>query len=257
MDERVTELYRAHGAAIFSRCLRLLGDADAAAFATARVFTESDGRAGDPAVLDRLTREVCGRHRRLLLVPAEPHPTEAELAAARERFDRDVFARTLPLVLRDQKPPPLLRWLFIYAPILVGCAAVGMIFAARNPMNPERFGGGRRDAGLQAFIDRGGGTSPLRTGMTVHPGEHVSLVVAPAGHRYVTVLRGARVIARLGPLERDTPPMPVATPVIVEDEGRLRLTAHFGASPKGLPTVEVALEMPVAATPVGDERSPP
>lgn len=234
MDERVVELYRTRGGAVFARCRRLLGDDDAAAAATARVFTRVQDRLDDAAAVGAVIREVCAQKRRLLLVPAEPEPSAAELAAAEARFERDVFRRTLPLVLRDQQAPPILRWVFIYAPILVCLAVVGMFLAARSRRHREG------EAGVEVYRERSGLATRLASGDHVRHGDRLRVIVVPGGYRYATVFANARVLARLGPIDRDETRLPLE-PLTVEDEGTLRVTADFGPSPKGLPAIEVAV----------------
>jgi hypothetical protein len=120
-----------------------------------------------------------------------------------------------------------------------------MFLSVRNPRHPERFGGGTAKATIEVYGDHDGLPYRLQTGMNVRHGEKLHVIVTPAGFRYATVLANARVVARLGPLAPDITRVPLQGDVIVEDEGTLRLSGHFGSSPKGLPAVEVAIEVGV------------
>lgn len=240
-------LYRRHGAAILARCRRLLGDDTAAARATPRVFLKAQRElTGDPAVddaaLDRAAAAVCEALPGPRLVRDPAPPTEAELRRAEERFSREVYKKTLPIVERDQKPPVILRFVWIYAPIFVAIAMTGMFFAVRNPMRPERFGGGSRQAHVEVYGRTGDLTRRLETGMHVHRGETLRLVLAPEGFPYATVSVGPRVHQRLGPLHDarrlDLPP-------VVVDMAPFRVSALFGNSPRGLPVTETSIVLEV------------
>jgi hypothetical protein len=244
----VAGLYRRLGPAIFARCRRLLGDDARAAQATPRVFVRAQGRltgdaVRDDEVLARTAQAVCADLPGPRLV-RDPAPLgEAELARAAERFARDVYAKTLLLVERDQRPPAILRWVWVYAPILVAVAMTGMFFAVRNPMNPERFGGGSRAAGVELYRETDGMTARLATGMRVRRGDRLRVVVAPSGFPFATVSVGPRVHARLGPLARDAGRIDVA-PVVV-DTAPFRVSALFGRSPRGLPVTETSIVLEV------------
>jgi len=233
-------LYRVYGPAILARCRRVTGDDAAAAELLPKVFLRLQPRlGGDPAVdgplLDATVRELAADlpGPRLLRDPGPPTPEE--LVQAQGRFQREVQRRTLPLVERDQRPPVLLRWLWIYAPLFVLLASSGMFLAVRDPMNPERFGGGSRNAGFELSA----GQRRLTTGMTVRRGEPVRITVVPAGYPYVVLMVGPRVHQRLGPLPRDAGRIE-AFPVVA-DEGKLRVAALFGRSPRGLPLTETSI----------------
>ena len=237
-------LYRVYGPPILARCRRVTGSDEAAAALTPRVFLRAQVRlAGDPErdgpLLDATVRELAADlpGPRLLRDPGPP--TADELRRAAERFDREVQRRTLPIVERDQRPPLLLRWLWVYAPIFVLLASTGMFFAVRNPMNPERFGGGSRTANLELYDRPLGADRRLATGMKVRRGAKLRLTVNPAGFRYVTVMVGGRVHQRLGPLPRDVGRIDVAP--IPADEHPLRVAGLFGRSPAGQPLHETSI----------------
>jgi hypothetical protein len=244
----VAGLYRALGPAIFARCRRLLGDERAAAEVTPRVFVRAQRRltgdaAADAALLSRVAEEVCLTVPGPRLVRDDPTPSEAELRRAEERFARDLYRRTLLIVERDQRPPPVLRWLWVYAPIVVVLALTGMFFAAKYPMNSERFGGGAGDAGIELYLEEGGLSHRLATGMRVRRGERLRAIVIPAGHPYVTVSIGPRVHQRLGPLPRDAGRTEIE-PIVVDGKP-LRVSALFGRSPRGLPIAEASIVLEV------------
>jgi hypothetical protein len=237
-------LYRVYGPAILARCRRVTGNDDAAAALLPKVFVRAQPRltgdlGRDAALLDAAVLELAADlpGPRLLREPGPP--SEDELRAAAGRFSREVLRRTLPLVERDQRPPGVLRWLWVYAPIFVLLASTGMFFAVRNPMNPERFGGGSRAAGFELYDRPLGAARRLATGMTVRRGETLALTVVPAGFPYVTVMVGGRVHQRFGPLPRNAGRLEAAA--IPADEHPLRVAALFGRSPAGLPLHETSI----------------
>jgi hypothetical protein len=239
-------LYRVYGPAILARCRRATGDDTRAAELLPRAFLRAQPRlSGDPVadgdLLDATVRELAADlpGPRLLRDPGPP--TGDELARAAQRFNRDVQRRTLPLVERDQRPPLVLRWLWVYAPLFVLVASTGMFLAVRDPMNPERFGGGARSAGFELHD----GSRRLATGMTVPRGEPVRVVVVPAGYPYVVLMVGPRVHQRLGPLPRDAGRVEAQPVVAPGDQGELRVAALFSRSPRGLPLTETSVVLKV------------
>jgi hypothetical protein len=216
------------------------GDDAAAAELLPKVFLRLQPRlGGDPAVdgplLDATVRELAADlpGPRLLRDPGPPTPEE--LAQAQGRFQREVQRRTLPLVERDQRPPVLLRWLWIYAPLFVLLASCGMFLAVRDPMNPERFGGGSRNAGFELSA----GQRRLTTGMTVRRGEPVRITVVPAATLCRAHGRVPACTSASAP-SRETAGRIEALPVVA-DEGKLRVAALFGRSPRGLPLTETSI----------------
>jgi hypothetical protein len=223
----IAALYREHGPAILAACRRATGDDARAAELAPRVFAHVQRQLGDEALMlraaYRMAAELPGP--RLLRDPAPP--TEAELARARERFTREVYGKTVGLVVRDQRAPRVLRWLPFVAPVWVALAFAAMFPASKNPRAPSS---------LELYS----GERLLRPGMLVRRGETLRAVVAPGDYEFVTVYVGPRVVSHIDHRPRERVVMPV-----VVDEAPLRVRAAFSESQRGLPQRVTGIELNV------------
>jgi hypothetical protein len=242
-------LYRMYGPAILAACRRQVADDAIAARLTPKVFVRVQQKLGGPddaMLLARAARDAAVDIPGPRLLRDLAPPTEAELARARDRFTRQVYARTLPIVERDQRPPTILRWLKVYAPVHVALAAMmGIFLAMPNLMRPQGVSRSAADDGLELYAERGGVRLRLLKGMRVRKGDHLRAVVTPAGYPSVTVLAGPRIVQRLEHLQKDAGRIEVDTPIIVEEEAHIRVTAQFALSPRGFPDRATSIELDV------------
>lgn len=223
-------LYREHGPAIYAACRQATGNDRAAAQLAPRVFVRVQRRPDDLELVARTAHELATTLKgpRLLRDPAPPTPEEID--RARDRFAREVFSRTLPLVERDQRPPRVLRWLTVFAPLwVVGAAIMGLSLARmRSPEN--------------VALELRAGDRRLYAGATVRRGEAVRVTIDRGDFEYVTVYNGPRLVQHIDHavarrVELDRP--------IVVEETPFRVTVDFRHSPRGVPAKRTGIELDV------------
>jgi len=237
---RLVDLYREHGPAIFARCRRLLGADEAAVAATLDAFAR---RARDPGIdLAVAAEEICLQR----LPPGRLAVLEdgASDPAAEERFRGRYLVAMLPAIERAERPPLVLRWVWIFGPIFVACAMTAMFFAARSARQSERAAA--LTPGLEVYAERGGHTYRVPAGATLRHDQHVRLVVVPAGAAYALVAGvdpdGGRVLASLGPFAANDARVAVPDEVALTGPGRLRLLLLLSSKPLAQATVAIVLE---------------
>jgi hypothetical protein len=129
----------------------------------------------------------------------------------------------LRIVREGPEPTPLvLRWIWWFAPLLVGAAAAGMVLAARSARHARPVG-----AALEVRIDG----ARVLDGARLRRGQTLRLSVAPAGARFVTISTSAGQALRLGPLADGTERAELPEPVVAAEAGRLVLRAVFDTEP--------------------------
>jgi hypothetical protein len=129
----------------------------------------------------------------------------------------------LRIVREGPEPTPfVLRWIWYFAPLLVGAAAGGMVLAARSARHARPVG-----AALEVTVDG----ARILDGAKLHRGQTLRLAVAPAHARFVTVSTSAGQKLRFGPLAVDTERLELSEPVVAADPGPLVLRAVFDSEP--------------------------
>jgi hypothetical protein len=138
-----------------------------------------------------------------------------------------------------ERPPLVLRWVWIFGPLLVAAAMTGMIFAARSAGRLHTRA--VATSGLEVYAEKSGHTYRVTAGSRLHHGQRVQIILVPAGARYATITRDGGVLAQLGPLADTDLRVSVAEGLDLGAPGPLHLEAFLSARPLAPASVQIAL----------------
>jgi hypothetical protein len=129
----------------------------------------------------------------------------------------------LRIVREGPEPTPfVLRWIWWFAPLLVGAAAAGMVFAARSA---------RHARPVAATLEVSADGERVLDGARLRRGQTLRLAVAPAHARFVTVSTSSGQLMRLGPIGDGLERAELPDPVVAAAPGRLVIRAVFDTEP--------------------------
>ncbi|SRR6266568_9326417 len=133
----------------------------------------------------------------------------------------------LEVVRTGPEPTPfVLRWIWFFAPLLVGGAMTAMFLAARSAREAPPLA-----AGLEAYAERNGQVYRVGDGGRLRRGQALHLVVAPAHARYATVSTSAGQVVQLGPFAEGEGRVELPAPLPLDAPGHLRVIAVFDREP--------------------------